>query len=141
MSHTTRRKSALKNADLIKAAVEQMPGAKFLGQQTVKQFGSAINGVAVQLPGFKYPIAINTQTGEISSDTFNGHWGKPELIDKLAQNYGIEVAKAEAEQLRGKFDMVTLDDGSVECTITLGGMSDVVGGGTGALPGSSAPTL
>jgi hypothetical protein len=126
----------MRNPDLIKAAVAKIPGAKVLGVGEVKHFSENSKGLRVELPGYRYPITIDTATGTVSSDTYSGRWGNPELLDKLAQNYGVEAARAEAEQRRAQFATETLDDGSIKCTITIGGGLEAEGGspygGTGA---------
>jgi hypothetical protein len=44
-------------------------------QGTVELFSGNATGLIVQLPEWQYPVVINTLTGQIRFDDFNGHWG------------------------------------------------------------------
>ena len=41
-------------------------------QGKTKRFGSEVEGLAVKLPDWVYPIVCDTTTGEIHRDDFNG---------------------------------------------------------------------
>jgi len=63
---------------------------------THQLFGSQkATGLAVNLPGWRYPVVIDTKTGEAKYDNYNGSWGKQDELDKLIQRYAIEAAKNE----------------------------------------------
>jgi hypothetical protein len=54
----------------------------------------------VKLPGWQYPIVIDTVTGDIRYNNFNGHWGDASQLDKLLQAYAAEKVRAEARPCR-----------------------------------------
>lgn len=139
MSHTQRRKSGLLDTACIQAACKKI-NAEYLGHGTAKQYSASAEGIRVKLPGYQYPIVIDTVTGDILSDTFAGRWGKPELMDQLAQQYGVEAARAEAVKKKAKFEEFALEDGSIKCRITLGGGTLDVNQNM-APSGTSLPTL
>ena len=43
--------------------------------------GNVYEGIGLQLPGWNYPVVINTETGLASYDNFNGSWGKEIELD------------------------------------------------------------
>jgi hypothetical protein len=45
-------------------------------QGTVKLFSGEAEGLIVQLPGWEFPLAIDTLTGAIRYDNFEGHWNE-----------------------------------------------------------------
>lgn len=126
MSHTTRRKTSMKNIDVLKKAVERIPGAQYLG---IGASRTAKNGAKVQLPGWNYPVSIDLVTGEASYDNYNGAWGDGKYLDQLAQGYGIEAAKSQAALEGRACEEVAMADGSVKCIISLGGGYETEGGG------------
>ena len=136
MSHTTKRENAaMKDVGLLKKAVDRIPGAQFEGQKTVKFYSSTESGLAVKLPGYRFPVVIDPRTGEMKADTYGGNWGDEALQDKLQQGYAIEAGRADAEKKGALFAEEPLSDGSVKCTITLGGGTSLEGGSGGLAGG------
>ena len=78
-------------------------------------------GLAVQLPGWRYPIVIDTAKGEIALDNFQGHWGENAQLDKFLQSYAIERATLEARKRGHSVTEQQLTDGSVKLTIQVAG--------------------
>jgi hypothetical protein len=99
MSHTTILKVQMKNLDALKAACTALGLPFKLGQQTIKLFSSNVTGdMTVKLPGWQYPVVINSRTGDVSLDNYNEAWGKMDEFHKLSQEYSLQVAEAEAEE-------------------------------------------
>lgn len=121
MSHTTRRKSAIKSLDGLKKACDRVPGAKYLGHGEARTYSGTHTGHRVQLPGWRYPVTVDTNTGEVTFDNYGGSWGSETELDKLKQAYGVEAAKAQAMEEGREFEEIKLDDGSIKCIIPLGG--------------------
>jgi hypothetical protein len=118
----TRRKSAIKDPDALKKAVARIKGAKYLGVQKGRGGGMhSQQGHQVQLPGWHYPVTINTKTGECTFDNYSGRWGEEKHLDSLKQGYAVEAAKAKAEEDGHAFEEYTLADGSIRCVVNLGG--------------------
>lgn len=122
MSHTTTRKTAIKDVDTLKKAVARIPGAKYLGLGQGNAFsGRGAHGHQVQLPGWRYPVTIDAQTGVASFDNYSGHWGDEALLDKLKQGYAVEAARSQAAVENREMEEMQLNDGSIKCVIPLGG--------------------
>jgi hypothetical protein len=88
---------------------------------TAELFSGSATGLIVRLPGWTYPVVIDTLTGIARLDDFQGRWGDRKELDKLLQAYAVEKCRLEA-RLRGH--AVTeqqLADGSVRLQILEGG--------------------
>ena len=75
----------------------------------------------MQLPGWTYPVVIDTEKRQISMDTYAGAWGDQKELDKLMQAYACEKAKLEARKQGHSVTEQTLADGSIKLTIQVAG--------------------
>jgi len=132
VSHITKRKSSMKNEETIKKAVARIKGASYEGLGSTRTYNNgSIRGHLVQLPGWKYKLAIDPATGECVFDNYNGSWGKDEHLDALKQGYAVEAAKAKAEEEGHEFIEEMQENGSIKCVIPLGGGGYEMGGDGG----------
>jgi hypothetical protein len=46
-------------------------------QETVTLFSGSAIGLAVRLPGWRYPVVFDLATGEARYDNYGGRWGDP----------------------------------------------------------------
>jgi len=126
----------MKNADVLKKAVERIPGAVYQGIGTARRYNTTSeHGYMVKLPGWTYPVTIDAVTGECSYDNYNGSWGNIAELDKLSQGYAVEAAKMVAEREGRECEELKLDDGSIKLVVSLGG------GGYGVDPDGGAPVV
>jgi len=63
-------------------------------QGTAQLFSGEATGLLVQLPGWQYPAVIDTLTGTVRYDNFEGHWGDQAHLDKFLQMYAVEKGLA-----------------------------------------------
>ena len=133
MSHTVKRKGVNTTADAWKRAAERIEGAEFLGQGVYKQYSQNVTGIGIKLPGYSYPVVIDAETGEVSSDTYNGAWGDESVLDKLTQFAAVEAVLGEASKPTNNYGVkeTTLDNGDIELNISIGGDYGVAGGNGG----------
>ena len=121
MSHTVKAKVKCKNAAALAAACVRL-GLELKQPTTVKLFAgnSVPNAYAVQLPGWSYPLAISADTGEVSYDNYNGHWGAQSVLDGFLNRVGAEAVKLEARR-RGQVvqEKVNQQTGEIELTVTV----------------------
>ena len=78
-------------------------------------------GLAVQLPGWQYPVICDLSTGQLRFDNFHGRWGDREHLDRFLQSYAIERAKLEARRKGFGTTEQQLPDGSIKLTIQVTG--------------------
>ena len=64
----------------------------------VRLFSGDATGLSVELPGWRYPIVVDTADGSVKYDHYEGRWGDPEKLGKLLQMYAVEKAKMEARK-------------------------------------------
>jgi hypothetical protein len=82
-------------------------------QGTAQLYSGEATGLLVQLPGWQYPAVIDTLTGTIKYDNFEGRWGDRSHLDRLLQMYAVEKAKLEARK-KGLFvSEQVIQDGSI----------------------------
>jgi hypothetical protein len=89
-------------------------------QGTAKLFSVEATGLLVQLPDWNYPAVIDTQSGEIRYDNYNGAWGEQQHLDRFLQMYAVEKAKLEAQKKGYTVSEQTLHDGSIKVQIIEG---------------------
>jgi hypothetical protein len=88
---------------------------------TTRLFSQEVTGLQVRLRDWLYPLVIQTQTGQLQYDNYNGNWGHPQRLDEFLQAYAVEKTRLEA-LLRGHTCLEQqLADGRVKLTIQLGG--------------------
>jgi hypothetical protein len=90
-------------------------------QGTAKLFSGDATGLIVKLPDWQYPAVIDTQTGQVQYDNFEGNWGDQRHLDLLMQTYAVEKAKLEARKKGYQVNEQQLQDGSIKLQIIEGG--------------------
>ena len=80
-----------------------------------------MEGLAVQLADWRYPVVCDLESGQLNYDNFNGRWGDRQELDAFLQAYTLEKAGLEARRQGHRLSEQKLDDGSVKLTIHVGG--------------------
>lgn len=94
MSHTATVKTQLKDVNALKAACTALRLPFTEGRHEVRLYsGSQYADFSCTLPGWHYPIALSTKSGEVKYDNFNGRWGDMAEFDKLHQEYALQVSE------------------------------------------------
>ena len=88
---------------------------------TARLYEREVTGQIVQLPGWTYPVVIDTEEREVKMDNFGGAWGNPKELDRLLQSYAVEKAKLEARKAGHSVTEQTLADGSIKLTVQVTG--------------------
>jgi hypothetical protein len=120
LSHIVTIKTEIRDAAAVKAACQRLNLSEPVQGKT-KLFSGEVEGLAVKLRDWVYPVVCNTATGQVQFDNFNGRWGNSRQLDKFLQAYAAEKVKIES---RKKGHVVTeqqLADGSLKLTIQVGG--------------------
>jgi hypothetical protein len=125
MSHIVTIKSKVTDPAALSAACRRLGLAEPVAG-TATLFSTQATGLIVNLPGWTYPAVVDTTSGEVKFDTYNGCWGKQEELDKLLQGYAVEKTRIEARRVGHTMTEQNLADGSIKLTIQVGGM---IGGG------------
>ena len=67
----------------------------------MKLYSDTVTGdISVKLKDWKFPVLVNTTTGDMHFDNYNGSWGKIEELNKLVQEYSLQTAEEQLEEFR-----------------------------------------
>jgi len=83
-------------------------------QGKAKLCGGEVEGLAVKLPDWTYPVVCDTASGQVKYDNFNfgGRWGDQKHLDKFLQAYSAEKVKIESRRKGHTVTESQLADGS-----------------------------
>ena len=119
MSHIVSIQTRLRDPAAVAAACRRL-GLPAPAQGTARLYGGQASGLLVQLPGWQYPAVIDTASGEVRYDNFEGRWGEQAHLDRLLQAYAVEAVRLEARKKGHQVSEQALPDGSVRLQIVEG---------------------
>jgi hypothetical protein len=119
MSHIVTLRTRVHDLAAVAAACQRLnlPNPR---QGTARLFGGEAEGLLVQLPGWQYPVVIDTASGLVRYDNFEGRWGERQHLDRFLQLYAVEKAKLEARKKGYQVSEQALQDGSIKLQIIEG---------------------
>ena len=120
MSHIVSIATKVRDPVAIAAACQRL-GLAAPVQETVKLFSDSVTGLAVRLPGWRFPVVFDLGAGAARYDDFGGRWGERKELNKLLQIYAAEKTKIEARKQGHSVTEQPLADGSIKLTIQLAG--------------------
>jgi hypothetical protein len=116
MSHIVTIRTKLHDPTALAAACTRL-GLQTPVQGTAQLFSGEVSGLVVKLPGWEYPVVVDTLSGNVRYDDFGGRWGERRHLDHLLQMYAVEAAKLEARKQGFSVSEQTLDNGSIKLQI------------------------
>lgn len=116
MSHVVMIQTRLHDSAGVTAACRRL-GVANPTQGTTSLFEGEATGLIVHLPGWQYPLVINTTSGEVRYDNFSGHWGDEAQLHRFLQAYAIEKVRLESRKKGLAVTEHQLQDGSVRLQI------------------------
>jgi hypothetical protein len=87
----------------------------------VQLFTDAVEGLAVELPGWRYPVVCDLASGSVRFDNYGGQWGDQRQLDRFLQAYAVEMSRLEARRRGHTVTEQVLADGSIRLTIQVSG--------------------
>lgn len=120
MSHIVSVTTQVKDSTALAAACQRLRLKPPLAG-THRLFAGEVEGLAVELPDWRYPAVFQLEMGAVQYDTFEGRWGDTAELDRLMQAYAVERARMEARRAGHSVVETPLTDGSIKLTITVGG--------------------
>ncbi len=118
MSHIVTIETRIHDATALAAACRRLELAEPV-QDTVQLFSDNVTGLSVKLPGWRYPIVVDTANGSIKYDNYEERWGDSEKLGLLLQMYAVEKAKIEARKKGHSVTEQARQDGSIAVQITM----------------------
>lgn len=119
MSHIVQIQTQVRDAVAVAAACSrlQFPAPE---QRSVRLFSAEVTGLAVTLPGWRYPLVCQTDTGQLQYDNFGGRWGAESELHRFLQAYAVEKTQREARRAGHATLEQHLPDGSIRVQIAVG---------------------
>jgi hypothetical protein len=119
LSHIVSIQSKVHDPAAVTAACNRL-GLAAPVQGTTQLFSGEATGLMVRLPGWEYPVVIDTLTGTMRYDNFNGHWGDQAHLNRFLQAYAVEKTKLEARKRGHTVTEQALQDGSIRLQLVEG---------------------
>jgi hypothetical protein len=120
MSHVVQIETQVRDAAAVEVACQRLalppPQAR-----RVSLFTDVIEGLAVELPGWRYPVVCDLASGSVRFDNYGGKWGDQRELNRFLQAYATEKAKIEARKKGYSVTEQPLQDGSIQLTIQVSG--------------------
>jgi hypothetical protein len=88
---------------------------------TTSLYSGQVTGLAVQLPGWTYPVVCDTTSGQVQFDNFEGRWGDRTELDRFLQAYAVEKAHIEARKRGFGITEQQLPNGAIKVVIQMAG--------------------
>jgi len=120
LSHIVQLQAQVKDAAAVRAACQRL-GLPAPVQGKTRLFSGEAEGLAVQLPGWTYPVVCDLPSGQLHYDDFGGRWGDRVRLDAFLQAYSVERAKAEARRRGHVVTEALLPNGAIKLTIQVAG--------------------
>lgn len=120
LSHIVSIKTQLRDPTAIQAACRRLGLSEPIQGKAQMYAGQTVEGLLVQLPGWKYPVAIDTASGEVKHDNFQGYWGEQRQLDLFLQAYAVEKCRIEARRKGCTMTETHLQDGFIKLQIQEG---------------------
>ena len=120
MSHVVQIQAQVRDPQAIEAACQRLGLSRPIAG-TTKLFSSEATGLAVQLPGWRYPVVCQPETGHVQFDNFGDCWGDQKELERFLQAYAAEKTKIEARRRGHGVTEQQLQDGSIKLTIQVSG--------------------
>ena len=120
MSHIVEIKTEVRDEAAVQAACLRLhlPRAT---RGKFQLYSSTETGLAIELPHWKFPVVVNTETGQLRFDNYRERWGSREFLDQFLQAYATERVKIEARKKGHSVIEQRLDNGSIKLTVNVGG--------------------
>jgi hypothetical protein len=120
LSHVVQIKTQVRDPAAVLAACRRL-GLPEPVHKTVTLFSGKATGLAVELPGWNYPVVFDTAAAEARYDNYGGHWGDQKELDRFMQAYAVEKAKIEARKQGHSVTEQALADGSIKVRVQVAG--------------------
>lgn len=116
MSHVVEIRTEVRDRAALSAACRRLEWPAPVDRQ-VRFYQDEVTGVAVDLPGWAYPVVFDLRGG-VRFDNYEGRWGHERELHKLLQAYAVECVTAEARLAGHRVCERLLDSGCIQLTVT-----------------------
>ena len=120
MSHIVKIQTQVRDEAAVQAACRRRQLAEPIAGRH-QLYSREVEGLAVRLRDWTYPVVCQLQTGELQYDNFGGRWGQQQELDQFLQAYAVEKTRIEARKRGHTLTEQSLTDGSIKLTVQIGG--------------------
>lgn len=120
MSHIVTIKTEVRDVAAVQAACKRL-GLPQAVAGAARLYSGEACGVAVQLPGWRYPVVADPASGTLRYDNFHGRWGADKELHRFLQAYAVCKATIEARRKGHAVNEQRLPDGSIKLVINIRG--------------------
>jgi len=120
MSHIVTIEVEIRDAAAVRAACSRLRLPEPV-QGRHHLFSGEVDGLAVQLLDWRYPVVCNLSSGQAQYDNYEGRWGTQDRLDEFVQSYSIEKCRIEARKRGHTLTERALPDGSVKLVVGMEG--------------------
>jgi hypothetical protein len=122
LSHIVEVKTQVRDPSAVAAACRRLALPEPI-RGTAELYSGDVSGLIVRLPDWAYPVVIDTDTGTIRYDNYNGAWGDETHLHRFVQAYVVEQSRIEARKKSYATTEQSLADGSIIVEIEVGGQA------------------
>ena len=122
MSHIVTVKTEVRDHAAVAAACRRLSLPRPV-QGTAHLYSGKLSGLIVNLPDWLYPVVIDTSTGNVRYDNYEGCWGDEKHLHRFVQAYVVERSRIEARKKSYASTEQSLVDGSILVEIEVGGQA------------------
>ena len=120
LSHIVEVKTEVRDQAAVAAACRRLALPEPV-RGTAELYSGDFSGLIVHLPDWTYPVVIDTDTGTLRYDNYNGAWGDEQHFYRFLQAYVVEQSRIEARKKSYQTTEQSLADGSIVVEIGVGG--------------------
>ena len=120
MSHIVTIEVEIRDAAAVRAACSRLRLPEPV-QGRHQLFSGEVDGLAVELPDWRYPVVCNLSSGQAQYDNYEGRWGTQDRLDEFVQSYSVEKCRIEARKRGHTLTERALPDGSVKLVVGMEG--------------------
>ena len=120
MSHIVKIQTQVRDEAAVQAACRRRQLAEPIAGRH-QLYSREVEGLAVRLRDWSYPVVCQLQTGELQYDNFGGRWGQQQELDQFLRAYAVEKTRIEARKRGHTLTEQSLTDGSIKLTVQIGG--------------------
>jgi len=120
LSHIVTIQTQVRDPAAVAAACQRLGLAPPI-HRVVHLFNGAAEGLAVELPGWHYPVVCDPASGGLKFDNYGGAWGDQKELDRFLQAYACEKAKIEVRRQGHMVSEQAMADGSIKLIVQVAG--------------------
>lgn len=121
VSHIVEIQTEVRDVQSVRAACQRLHLPEPLAGTHELFAGQTATGLAVKLPGWRYPLVCDTASSQLRFDNFGGRWGNSQELDKFLQAYATERTLSEVRRQGHSVTEQLLADGSIKLIVQLSG--------------------